>query len=265
MKYSLQAPRKTKEGRQHPDRDAQFEYIQQHIQVFQGQGWPIISVDAKKKEKIGNFTNGGREYSPSGHAPEVNVYDFVDKNLGKAVPYGIYDLQHHAGFVNLGGSSDTAEFAVNSLRCWWKSLACWLYASVPALLITADGGGSNGSRVRLWKYELQTFANEFGLSLHVCHYPPGTSKWNKIEHRMFGQIAKNWRGRPLQSREEIVQLIAHTTTTTGLHITVHLDERLYETGKKVTDDALATLNIERAEFHGEWNYIIHPTQTIKKV
>jgi len=265
LKYRLQAPRKTHEGGKHPDRDAQFGYIHASIQTFQTRGWPIISIDAKKKEKIGNFANGGREYHQPGQAPEVNVYDFVNKDLGTVVPYGIYDLQRNEGFVNVGVSCNTAEFAVNSLRFWWKSLGRWMYAPASDLLITADGGGSNGSRVRLWKLELQAFANEFDVSIHVCHYPPGTSKWNKIEHRMFGQIAKNWRGRPLQSRADIVELIAHTTTTTGLHITVHLDERIYQKGRKVPQDVLATVNIERAEFHGEWNYIIHPTQTIRKM
>jgi hypothetical protein len=265
LKYSLQAPRKTNEGGTHPDRDAQFRYIQTQIQDFRRQGWPIISIDAKKKEKIGNFANGGREYHAPSQAPDVNVYDFVHTELGIAIPYGVYDLQRNEGFVNVGVSCDTAEFAVNSLRLWWKSLGQWAYTPASDLLITADGGGSNGSRVRLWKWALQAFANDWGLRIHVCHYPPGTSKWNKIEHRMFSQITKNWRGRPLQSRAEIVQLIAHTTTTTGLHITVHLDERIYQRGRRISPAALSTVNIERADFHGEWNYIIHPTQTISTV
>ncbi len=263
--YSLQAPRKTKEGGDHPDRDAQFRYIQNTLNAFQARGWPTISVDAKKKEKIGNYTNTGREYYQKGDSPEVKVYDFVDKILGKVVPYGIDDIGRNEGFVNVGIGADTAKFAVNSIRAWWHQKGRTVSRTAPTILITADGGGSNSSRVRLWKVELQKLATEMGRSLYVCHYPPGTSKWNKIEHRMFAHISINWRGKPLVSREVVVRLIEKTTTKTGLTITVQLDERVYEKGIKVTDKELAAVNIERATFHGEWNYVINPTQRIKKV
>jgi hypothetical protein len=258
--YSLQAPRKTDEGGHHPDRDAQFTYIHEKIQMFQQQGWPTISVDAKKKEKIGNYANIGREYQPHGDALHVKVYDFVDKVLGKAVPYGIYDIGRNEGFVNVGVSADTAEFAVNSIRKWWDKQGQTHYAQGAAALITADGGGSNGSRVRRWKVELQTLANDLRMSIHVCHYPPGTSKWNKIEHRMFSYISHNWRGKPLSSRETLINLISHTTTQTGLTITAQLDEQVYRKGRKVTPMEWEAVKIERAEFHGEWNYVIHPIQ-----
>lgn len=262
--YSLQAPRKTQEGGRHPDRDAQFGYIEAQGKVFQRQGWPTISVDAKKKELIGNYANRGREYQKKGHPLQVKVYDFVDNALGKVVPYGIYDLAYNEGFVNVGISADTAEFAVNSIRTWWQTIGIHRYASAPALLVTADSGGSNGRRVRLWKVELQRLANELGKDIYVCHYPPGTSKWNKIEHRLFAYISQNWRGKPLYTRETVVNLIAHTTTTAGLTITAQLDEQEYQKGRKVSTEELAQVNIERATFHGEWNYIIHPLQ-IKKV
>jgi len=259
--YSLQAPRKTEEGGKHPDRDVQFFYIYAQVQTFQTQGYPVISVDAKKKENIGNYGNKGREYQKIGQPTHVKVYDFIDKTLGKVVPYGIYDLGRNEGFVNVGISADTAEFAVNSIRKWWWQHGRGAYPHVPAFLITADGGGSNGYRIRLWKIELQRLADELAMRLHVCHYPPGTSKWNKIEHRMFAYISKNWRGKPLRSREVVVNFIRHTTTPQGLIIHAQLDEQIYEKGRNVSDQELAAVNIERAEFHGEWNYIIHPTGT----
>lgn len=215
-------------------------------------------MDAKKKENLGNYANKGREYQKKGEPVQVNVYDFVNKTLGQAIPYGIYDIGRNQGFVNVGVSHDTAEFAVNSIRHWWQNQGHSTYATAPALLITADGGGSNGSRVRLWKVELQRLADELGLQLSVCHYPPGTSKWNKIEHRMFCYISQNWRGKPLSSREVIVKLISNTTTTAGLTITAQLDEQHYEKGRIVTDEELAAVNLARAGFHGEWNYIINP-------
>jgi hypothetical protein len=265
LEYRLQAPRKTAEGGSHPDRDRQFVYIAEHVKWFQSQGWPAISVDAKKKENIGNYRTPGREYQRKGQPIHVKVYDFVDRTLGKAVPYGIYDLAANDGFVNVGVSADTAEFAVNSIRVWWTQIGLGRYPHVPALLITADGGGSNGYRVRLWKVELQKLAHDLGICIHVCHYPPGTSKWNPIEHRLFSAISKNWRGTPLSSRTVILHLIAHTTTKTGLTVQVQLDERVYQKGRIVTREELATVSIERAPFHGEWNYIIHPSQTGQKV
>ncbi len=259
LDYSLQAPNKTDEGGRHPDRDAQFTYIAAQVSALQKCGGPTISVDAKKKEHIGNYANKGREYQKKGQPVPVNVYDFVNKKLGKAVPYGIYDMGRNEGFVNVGISANTAEFAVNSIRTWWYTMGRVAYPYAPALLITADGGGSKSSRNRLWKVELQTLANELALSIHVCHSPPGTSKWNKIEHRMFSFISKNWRGRPLKNRETIVNLSGNTTTTTGLTITAQLDEQLYKKGKTVTDEEFASVNIEHAEFQGKWNYIISPT------
>lgn len=256
--YSLQAPRKIEEGGTHPDRDAQFQYIARHVSWFVGQGWPVISVDGKKKEPIGAYTNVGSEYRPHGEPERVRVYDFVDPAQGKVVPYGSYDRGGNEGFVNVGISADTAEFAVNSIQRWWELMGQRRYSGTLALLITADGGGSNSSRGRLWKVELQRFANALRLHIHVCHYPPGTSKWNPIEHRMFAFISKNWRGRPLTSRESVVQLISHTTTVQGLRIQAQLDERVYQTGKRISDKELAQVKIERATFHGEWNYIIHP-------
>lgn len=258
--YSLQALRKSDEGGIHPDRDAQFEYIHQQVYAVDICGGPTLSVDAKKKEKIGNYANTGREYRKKGQAIPVKVYDFVDKELGKVVPYGIYDMGRNEGFVNVGISADTAEFAVNSIRKWWHLMGRVAYPYAPALLLTADGGGSNSSRSRLWKFELQRLANELALRIFVCHYPPGTSKWNKIEHRMFAHISKNWRGKPLSSRDTVVNLISHTTTEQGLTIHAQLDEQIYEKGRKVSDEEFAAVNIERAMFHGEWNYIIHPTQ-----
>jgi hypothetical protein len=256
--YRLQTLSKTKEGGSHPDRDAQFQYIATLIQAFRLCGWPTISVDAKKKEKIGDFSNAGREYRHQGQPLPVRVYDFADKQLGRVTPYGIYDMGRNEGFVNVGISADTAEFAVNSIRRWWHFLGRVAYPYAPACFITADGGGSNGSRVRLWKYELQRLANETALTLYVCHYPPGTSKWNRIEHRLFSQITANWRGEPLTSREMVMNRISKTTTSTGLTVLAQLDERAYHTGRHVSDEDFAAINLERATFHGEWNYIIRP-------
>lgn len=257
--YSLQAPRKTQEGTQeHPDRNAQFEYINEKVKAFQHQNQPVISVDTKKKEKLGNFKNPGKEYHQKGHPPEVNVYDFLDKRKGKAVPYGVYDMTHDKGWVNVGISHDTAEFAVESIRSWWQQMGKALYPEAMELLITADCGGSNGYRLRLWKVELQKLATELTLTIHVSHFPPGTSKWNKIEHRLFSFISKNWRGRTLIDRATVVNLISHTKTKTGLEVKARLDERGYQKGIKVSDKELAAVNLQRDEFHGEWNYKIRP-------
>ena len=258
LEYSLQAPRKNQEGGNHPDRDEQFNYINEQVQAFQQRRAPAISVDTKKKENIGNYGNKGREYHPKGQPSQVKVHDFVDKALGKVAPYGIYDLEKNEGFVNVGISHDTAEFAVNSIRNWWYEMGQPEYPQAAELLITADCGGSNGYRVRLWKIELQKLADELGLSIQVCHFPPGTSKWNKIEHKMFCYISENWRGRPLISRQTVVKLISHTTTRKGLKIKAKLDENVYDKGRKVTDEELAAVNIEHADFHGEWNYTIKP-------
>jgi hypothetical protein len=262
LDYSLQAPSKTREGGDHPDRDAQFRYIDHMIQWFQWCGWPTLSIDAKKKENIGDFRPVGREYHPKGHPPPVRVYDFVDRRLGKVTPYGIYNMGRNQGFVNVGVSADTAEFAVNSLRKWWYLLGRQEYPSASAWLLAADGGGSNGSRTRLWKTELQQLVNEIMCAIYVCHYPPGTSKWNRIEHRMFSEISDNWRGEPLTSREVVVNRIANTKTSTGLTILAQLDERIYETGRKISDEELAAVHIERANFHGEWNYVIKPNRLL---
>jgi hypothetical protein len=261
--YSLQAPRKTEEGGEHPDRDKQFAHIDEQVGKFQALGLPAISVDTKKKENIGNYANKGREYQPKGRPRHVKVYDFADKTLGKVSPYGICDIGRNEGFVNVGISRDTAEFAVNSIRAWWHEMGQPAYPNATKLLITADGGGSNGSRVRLWKTELQSFADESDLDVHVCHFPPGTSKWNKIEHKMFCHIPRNWRGRPLTSREAVVSLIRNTTTTKGLRIRAKLDERTYEKGRKISDSELAAVNIEHAEFCGKWNYTIRSNHKAK--
>jgi len=258
LNYSLQANKKTIEGGNHPDRNEQFEYIRESVDRFQEEGKPVISVDAKKKENVGNYKNNGREYSPKGTPTEVNVYDFVDKNSGKAVPYGIYDISEKIGFVNVGKNYDTAEFAVASIKYWWDYLGKGLYPEVKQLLITADGGGSNGSRVRLWKTELQKFCNETGLEVTISHFPPGTSKWNKIEHQLFSQISINWRGRPLTSYDAIVNLIGSTRTRKGLTVKSVLDTNRYEKGIKVSDEEIAKINILRHEFHGDWNYTIKP-------
>lgn len=256
--YSLQAPSKTEEGGNQEDRDAQFNHINNKVSDFQLSGQPVISVDAKKKENIGNYANKGREYQLKGQPERVKVYDFIDKKKGKVTPYGIYDTDRNEGFVNVGISSDTAEFAVNSIRKWWNKKGKSIYKYSPAILITADGGGSNGSRVRLWKIELQKLANELRKEIHVCHFPPGTSKWNKIEHKMFCHISGNWRGKSLTSRQIVVNLIGNTTTKKGLKIYAELDENIYQKGIKISDRKLAEVNLIKADFRGNWNYIITP-------
>ncbi len=256
--FSLQANAKTREGTLHPDRNAQFEHINAEVKAFQAGGDPAISVDTKKKELVGDFKNGGREWRPKGQPEPVRVHDFPIPELGKAVPYGIYDIADNAGWVNLGISHDTAVFSVESIRRWWYDLGAARYPTARRLLITADCGGSNGVRVRLWKLELQALADELGIAITVCHLPPGTSKWNRIEHRLFAFITQNWRGKPLVSYQVIVQLIANTTTTTGLTVACRLDANAYEKGIKVSDDEMATLNIQPANFHGDWNYTIAP-------
>ena len=258
LEYSLQANRKVLEGSQHPDRNAQFAYLNDQVQQQIAAGQPAISVDAKKKELVGPFKNGGRELRPKGPPEPVRVHDFVDKDLGRATPYGVYDLARNHGWVTVGVDHDTAEFAVASIQQWWRTLGQAAYPEATSLVLTADGGGSNGSRLRLWKLELQRFADESGLELHVCHLPPGTSKWNKIEHRLFSYITQNWRGKPLVSYATIVSLIAATTTRSGLTVRCELDDRAYPTGRKVTDAELASVNLDRDDFHGEWNYRIRP-------
>lgn len=256
--YSLQGNKKTHEGGAVADRDEQFEYINQASLSLMEEGAPVISVDCKKKELIGNFKNGGVEWHKKGEAPNVKVYDFIDKDLGKAVPYGVYDMAKNKGWVNVGISKDTAEFAVNSIRTWWQQMGKEQYGLAKKLLITADGGGSNSSRSRLWKKELQLFASETGLEIKVCHFPPGTSKWNKIEHRLFSFISKNWRGKPLESLEVIVNLIANTTTQKGLKVKARADKKQYKKGLKVTDEELKNIKLERDTFRGDWNYKIYP-------
>ncbi len=260
--YSLQANRKTLEGASHPDRDAQFQHISEQVQAFQASADPVISVDTKKKELVGDFKNGGREWRPRGDPEPVRVHDFAIPELGKVNPYGVYDVAKDAGWVSVGVDHDTAAFAVQSIRSWWKSMGLAGYPTARRLLITADGGGSNGSRVRLWKVELQKLANEIGLAISVCHLPPGTSKWNKIEHRLFSFISQNWRGRPLVSHEVIVNLIAATTTKTGLSVRCRLDTSTYPAGQKVSDEEMATIHIQRDAFHGEWNYTILPANQL---
>ena len=256
--YSLQANKKTDEGGNDPDRNEQFEFINKTALSFMADNAPVISVDCKKKELIGNFKNAGTDWFLEGKAPEVKVYDFIDKELGKAVPYGVYDIAKNEGWVSVGISKDTAEFAVNSIRTWWQQMGKEQYPSASKLLVTADGGGSNSSRSRLWKKELQTLSTELGLEVHVCHFPPGTSKWNKIEHRMFSYITKNWRAKPLESLEVIVNLIANTTTKKGLTIKAKADKNQYEKGIKVDDEALKKINLTNKEFRGDWNYKINP-------
>ena len=256
--YSLQGNQKTKEGSGHPDRDAQFRYIHGRIEEFQRRGQPVVSVDTKKKELVGDFKNGGREWRPKGDPERVRVYDFVDKTLGKANPYGVYDPTANVGWVSVGVDHDTAEFAVETLRRWWEKMGRPRYPAAQEWLVTADGGGSNGARVRLWKVALQRLADQTGLRISVCHFPPGTSKWNKIEHRLFSHISMNWRGKPLFSHEVIVNLIAGTTTRTGLKIEAELDTNVYPKGIQVTDEELEKVQIQRADFHGEWNYTILP-------
>ena len=259
--YSLQAPRKTLEGGAHPDRDAQFQYIHDRVEELQKAGQPVISVDCKKKELIGEFKNGGREWQPKGQPVPVNVYDFANDALFKAIPYGVYDITRNEGWVTVGIDHDTAEFAVDTIRQWWKQMGQTCYPKAQELLITADGGGSNGSRNRLWKERLQRFSDETGLTLHVHHLPPGTSKWNKIEHRLFSQITKNWRGKPLATLHTIVSLIANTTTKTGLKVRAELNRNSYPTGRKVSDSELRALNLSRDSFHGDWNYSFSPTSS----
>jgi len=256
--YSLQSNRKTREGASHPDRDAQFEHINLMVCAFQDRGQPVISVDAKKKELVGDFKNGGREWQPKGRPEEVRVYDFIDQDLGKAIPYGVYDLTRNQGWVSVGIDHDTARFATEAIRRWWSKMGNPRYRRARELLITADGGGSNGSRCRLWKVALQDLATDLGLQIRVSHFPPATSKWNKIEHRMFSQITQNWRGRPLISHEVIINLIAHTATQQGLIIQAELDTGRYPTGIKVSDEELALVNLSREDFHGDWNYTIAP-------
>jgi hypothetical protein len=256
--YSLQGNRKTLEGSNHPDRNAQFELINQKVKEVQSANNPVISVDTKKKELVGQYKNSGKTYRPKGDPEEVKVYDFVDEESGRANPYGVYDITNNVGCVSVGTDHDTSVFAVDTIRHWWNSMGKEKYKDATELMITADGGGSNGSRVRLWKVELQKFANEIGLPIRVSHFPPGTSKWNKIEHRMFCHISMNWRGRPLISHEVIVNLIANTTTNTGLKIMAHLNKNIYPIGIKVSNEEFSSINIARDEFHGEWNYIISP-------
>ncbi len=259
LNYSLQANAKSiEEGSDHEDRDAQFEHLNQEVRKFMGRGEPVISVDTKKKELVGRYKNGGREWHPKGSAPKVKVHDFIDQELGKAIPYGVYDVTRNYGWVNVGRDHDTAAFAVESIRRWWRGMGQRTYRQTKRLLICADGGGSNGYRVRLWKKELQGLADQTGVEMHVCHLPPGTSKWNKIEHRLFSHISINWRGKPLISHEVIIQLIAATTTRSGLRVTAHSDPGKYPDKLKVTDEEMESLNLVRSEFHGDWNYALKP-------
>jgi hypothetical protein len=259
QKFSLQANSKTNEGGDHPDRDAQFSHINQSVTAALAAREPVISVDTKKKELVGDFKNAGREWRPQGESEEVRVHDFLIKELGRAVPYGIYDLAANAGWVSVGMNHDTSAFAVQTIRRWWQEVGCKRYPDAKRLTITCDGGGSNGSRVRLWKLELQKLANELGLDITVHHLPPGTSKWNKIEHRLFSFITMNWRAKPLVSYQVIIDLISATTTETGLKVICELDDSPYPKGIVVSDDELAAINIVRAKFHGEWNYTINPS------
>jgi transposase len=259
--YSLQANRKTRQGGEHPDRDGHFEHLNAQAAAFLAAGEPVVSVDAKKRELVGDFKNPGREWPPQGEAEEVRVYDFPIKDLGRATPYGVYDLGRNAGWVNVGIDHTTAAFAVESIRRWWNEVGQHQYRKATRLLISADGGGSNGSRVRLWKWELQGLADETGLAITVCHLPPGTSKWNKIEHRLFAWISQNWRGKPLTSYAVILQLIAATTTEAGLTVQCQLDTTNDPAGRKISDEEMATLSIWPVSFHGEWNYTILPRAT----
>ncbi|NTV59598.1 MAG: ISAzo13 family transposase [Deltaproteobacteria bacterium] len=262
--YTLQGLKKTKEGSSHEDRNAQFEHLNQKCKDFQDRQQPVISVDAKKKELVGDFKNAGREWQPKGQPEEVRSHDFEDKKLGKAIPYGVYDIGQNQGWVSVGMDHDTAQFAVQSIGSWWNQMGRQTYPDATELLITADAGGSNGYRTRLWKRELQRLADESGLSISVCHLPPGTSKWNKIEHRMFCHISQNWRGRPLISLETVVNLIANTQTSKGLTIQSALDQGTYEKGIKISDEEMAGLCISPDDFHGEWNYSVHPQKAVPK-
>ncbi len=258
MGYSLQLNRKEKEGKAVPDRNAQFEHINEKAKKFLKEGIPVLSVDTKKKELIGNFKNAGREYRKKGDPIKVNDHDFPDPGKGKVAPYGVYDIGKNKGWVGVGITSDTAEFAVNTIRDWWYKMGKKDYSNITKLMITADCGGSNGNRVRLWKWELQKLSNELDIDIHVCHFPPATSKWNKIEHKMFSYITQNWRGVPLISREAVVQLIGSTTTTKGLKIQAQIDYRDYQKGREVDDEDFDGIGITRDKFHGEWNYTISP-------
>jgi hypothetical protein len=263
LHYSLQGNAKIQEGKQNPDRDAQFRYIQRQSQSFLARGWPVISVDTKKKELVGNYANSGQEWLPEGQPEPVDTHDFPDPEVPKAVPRGVYDPQQNVGWVTVGCSHDTSRFAVESIRRWWREMGQPFYPQAEAVLICADSGGSNGYRLRLWKVELQRWAQETGLDVTVCHYPPGTSKWNKIEHRLFSYITMNWRGRPLVSYQVVVNLIGATTTETGLRVQADLDTEVYPTKVKVTDKEMATVNLHPHHFHGEWNYTIkHQTPNV---
>lgn len=260
LDYSLQANRKTQEGKGHPDRDAQFQYIDKQVRAFQKEGQPVISVDSKKRELIGNFKNSGQEWQPRGTPEKVKVYDYPDKQLGKVTPGGVYDLTLNDGWVSVGIDHNTAQFAAETIRRWWQAMGSKVYRDAKKLLITADSGGSNARRCRLWKVSLQEVADTVNLAVSVCHFPPGTSKWNKIEHRMFCHITENWRGRPLRSRATVVNLIGSTTTTTGLHIEAGLDSNTYPIGIEVSDEEFAAVKIRPHSFHGEWNYTISPRE-----
>jgi hypothetical protein len=259
--YSLQSNRKTEEGEDHPDRDAQFRHINTQVQRALAQGMPVISVDTKKKELLGNYENKGQQWRSAKQPRKVNGHDFPRPDVPRAYPYGVYDVDRNTGFVNVGTNHDTGAFAVASIRGWWRAEGRRLYPQAWDLLITADGGGSNGVRLRLWKLELQKLADDTGLAIAVCHFPPGTSTWNKIEHRLFSFISSNWRGEPLRDYETIVRLIARTTTAKGLKVTCRLDRRKYPTGRKVTDEEMKRVNLERSTFHGDWNYTIRPQST----
>jgi len=261
--YSLQSPRKSEEGTDHPDRDAQFRHINTSVKRALAAGLPVLSVDTKKKELVGNYANGGQQWRPAKQALRVQGHDFPSPEVPRAYPYGIYDVGRNQGFVNVGTDDDTGAFAVASIRGWWRAEGRHLYAKAQAMLITADAGGSNGSRLRLWKWELQKFADETGRALSVCHFPPGTSKWNKVEHRLFSFISSNWRGEPLRDYETVVNLIARTTTAKGLTVICRLDRRKYATGRRISDEQMKTVNVDRHRFHGDWNYVIRPHPTAR--
>ena len=258
--YSLQSNKKRLEGKQHPDRDAQFEHIAETVRQQHEKGDPAISVDTKKKELVGQYKNGGRELRPQNDPEEVEVHDFVNPDLGRAAPFGVYDIGANEAWVSVGISHDTGEFAVASIRAWWHEMGCPVYPDASSMLITADGGGSNGYRLRLWKVELQKLVDELGFPISVCHLPPGTSKWNKIEHRLFSFITQNWRGKPLATHQVIVELISATTTKAGLSVRSRIDSNLYKKGIRISDRELAKVNLVPDNFHGEWNYTIHPTE-----
>lgn len=256
--YSMQSNSKKLEGTQHPDRDAQFMHINESAKSFIGKNLPVLSIDTKKKENIGHYKNNGKEYAEKGTPVPVNTYDFINKKLGKVSPYGVYDIGRNEGWVSVGISSDTAQFAVNSIRTWWYAMGIEIYRTADTIMITADCGGSNSNRTKLWKWELQKLADELDKNIYICHFPPGTSKWNKIEHKMFSYISMNWRAKPLISRETVVNLISNTKTTTGLKIMAALDENIYEKGIKISKKDFSTINLQQDSFHGEWNYTIKP-------